>query len=67
MASDCGFAFALLLTNDTAGALGRVVFRPDGAIPDGPVPTLDDFARALAGKRPLQWHGAGGEWSVNWS
>lgn len=67
MASDTGFAFALLLGQDPAGALGRVVFSPKEPLADGPAPTLDDFARALGEKRPLQWHGAGGEWSVKWT
>jgi hypothetical protein len=67
MASDRAFAFALLLDRDPSGARGRIGFEPGGGAPDGPVPSLDDFAAALAERRPLQWRGAGGDWTVRWS
>ena len=66
MASARSFAFATLLTQEAAGALGRVVFAPD-ATPDDACPALEDFTQALAGRQALQWHGAGGAWTVNWS
>lgn len=66
MASETSFAFAALLTLEAAGAAGRVALSP-GAAPDGPCPSLEDFARALAGRVPLAWHGAGGAWAVEWS
>ncbi len=66
MASDRAFAFAALLTSESAGSCGHVRFQPAGGISDGPGPTLDAFAAALAGRLPLRWLGAGGEWTVEW-
>ena len=66
-ASDQAFAFALVLTREAAGALGRVsvTAQPDGI--DAACPTLADWTQALVARRPLQWHGTGGKWSVDWS
>lgn len=66
MASDRAFAFALLLTKEPAGASGCIRFRPAADAPDEPPPTLDAFAVALAGRQALRWHGAGGEWTLEW-
>jgi hypothetical protein len=67
MASDRAFAFALLLDHEPSGAQGRVGFQPRDGAPDEPVPSLHAFAVALDERRPLRWHGAGGEWSIHWS
>jgi hypothetical protein len=67
MASERTFAFALLLASGPEGAEGRVGFRPGGEGAGGPAPTLDAFAAALGERRALRWHGAGGEWSLDWS
>jgi len=66
-ASERAFAFAALLTREPVGAVGRVTFTPvrDGA--DDPCPNLVRLAVALADRTALQWHGAGGEWSIVWS
>ena len=37
------------------------------ATADEPCPSLEVFAQALAGRRALDWHGAGGAWSLAWS
>jgi hypothetical protein len=66
MASATTFAFAAILTRDPAGALGRVVFAPSDSASVGPNPSLETFARALAERRALHWHGGGGAWSVLW-
>jgi len=66
MASCISFAFAAILTRDPAGAAGRVAFTP-GQIADAACPTLENFSHALAERRPLHWHGAGGTWSLEWS
>jgi hypothetical protein len=68
MAAARPFAFAALLTRAAAGAKGRVAFSPDARdAPDERCPALPDFAEALAGRRPMQWRGAGGEFAVTWS
>lgn len=66
MASNRSFAFAAILTREPAGALGRVAFVPDAAN-DEAGPSLEDFAAALAERRPLGWRGAGGSWTLAWS
>jgi hypothetical protein len=66
MAADRAFAFALTLTRKAAGALGRVRFTQDGA-GDEAGPALPEWAEALAARRPLDWHGAGGTWTLAWS
>ena len=66
-ASDRAFAFALVLTREAAGAVGRVAFAAESATVDEPVPPLAAFASALAARAPLSWHGAGGAWSIRWS
>ena len=66
MASDRSFAFAALLTTARAGAVGSIRCRPESSADDR-CPTLEQFALALAGRLPLQWHGAGGIWSMEWS
>lgn len=65
MAASRSFAFALLLTRDATDAAGRVTFTPDDA-PDETCPDLAAFATALAERRPLTWHGAGGHWKAEW-
>ncbi len=66
MASNRSFAFAAILTREPAGGLGRVAFTP-GPPADEVCPSLEDFAAALAERRPLGWHGAGGSWTLAWS
>ena len=66
LASASPFAFAAMLTREAAGATGRVSFMSESR-PDEPGPTLEDFARALADRSPLHWHGAGGTWRLAWS
>lgn len=63
MASTRSFAFAAILTREPAGAAGRVAFTP-GPQTDEVCPTLENFTQALAGRRPLNWHGAGGLWAL---
>ncbi len=65
LASARAFAFALELTREPAGAVGQVVLTP-GAKPDEAVPSLEQFALAVAERCPLSWRGAGGTWSVDW-
>jgi hypothetical protein len=65
LASATAFAFAAILTRDAADAVGRVEFSP-GNDSDKPCPTLEIFARALAERRALHWHGGGGAWSLAW-
>jgi hypothetical protein len=68
MASDRAFAFALILRTDPAGAIGRVAYAPGGAGADAePCPILPGFAEALAGRREMRWHGAGGAFTLQWS
>jgi hypothetical protein len=60
------FAFALVATRAPAGAVGRVAFAP-GATAEDACPTLENFAQALTGRHALQWAGAGGTWTLDWS
>ena len=60
-------AFAVVLSSDAAGAVGRVTFNPAPETADAACPALPDFAQALAVCAPMAWHGAGGEWSITWS
>jgi hypothetical protein len=66
MASATSFAFALLLSPEAAGARGRVRFQPAAGAAETPAPALEEFAVALAGRKPLAWRGAGGEWTIDW-
>lgn len=66
-ASDRAFAFAVVLTCDPAGALGRVAVTGQAGAAEEACPALADWTEALAARRSLQWHGAGGKWSVEWS
>jgi hypothetical protein len=66
-ASDRAFAFALVLTREAAGAVGRVTFAAQPGAADQPCPALAAWTEALAAKQPLTWHAAGGEWSITWS
>ncbi len=59
------FAFAAMLTRSEDGAVGRVAFDAKAATDDR-CPTLEDFATALAERRPLRWNGAGGTWNIDW-
>lgn len=63
MASARAFAFAIMLTREPVGAVGRVGFAP-GQDVDGPVPALEEFAQALADRRALRWAGSGGTWML---
>ncbi|MDB6113918.1 MAG: hypothetical protein JWQ62_863 [Lacunisphaera sp.] len=63
LASARAFAFALLLTREPRGATGRIAFVPQDAA-DDPAPTLENFTEALAARRPLQWQGGGGAWTL---
>jgi hypothetical protein len=65
MASPRSFAFAAILTREPAGAAARVGFTP-GMETDDACPTLENFTQALAGRRALSWHGAGGAWTFDW-
>jgi hypothetical protein len=65
MASARSFAFATILTREAAGAIGRVRFTP-GEKSAEISPTLENFMEALAGHLPLNWHGAGGTWAMEW-
>lgn len=66
MAAERAFAFAAILTRQPADAEGRVRFTPNAAVEEA-CPTLENFARALAGRQTLKWSGAGGEWALEWS
>jgi hypothetical protein len=64
-AAERPFAFAMVLTREPAGAAGRVAFTPGTGL-DEACPGLEDFAHALAERRPVGWHGAGGAWVLEW-
>lgn len=67
MASERAFAFALEFQRDAEGAVGRATFTP--AVTNATAeacPTLAEFADAVAERRPLQWSGGGGAWSIVW-
>lgn len=66
MAADRPFAFAALLTREPTGALGRITFTP-GPEAGTACPTLEQFAHALAERRPLSGSGANGTWTVSWA
>jgi hypothetical protein len=66
MASATSFAFAALLTREPAGAAGCIQLVP-GARAAEADPTPEHFALALAARRPLQWAGTGGTWSLEWA
>ena len=66
MAAARPFAFAAILTHERAGATGRVAFVPEMGAAEGVCPSLENFAVALAGRRPLSWRGADGMWSLEW-
>ncbi len=59
------FAFATVVTRESAEAAGRVAFTP-GAQSAETCPTLENFARALAGRQSLGWNGSGGCWTLEW-
>lgn len=65
VASPTSFAFAATMTREALGAQCRIRFTP-AARPDEACPTLEAFTRALAGRSPLSWFGAGGEWAMTW-
>lgn len=72
MAAERSFAFAAVLTPEPSGATGRVAFSAtadsaSGSAGDGPCPSLETFAVALAERRPLAWHGGGLVWTLEWS
>jgi hypothetical protein len=66
MAAARPFAFGAVLTREPAGASGRIALTPDGGTNDEACPPLEDFARALAGRRTLGWCSDGGRWSLEW-
>jgi hypothetical protein len=65
MAAPRSFAFAVILTHEPAGAVGRVAFTP-GLSLDEVGPNLENFACALAERCPLAWCGGGGTWTLEW-
>lgn len=65
MASPRAFAFAAILTRESAGALGRIRFTP-GSTAAEPPPALENFTTALANRCGLEWCGGGGAWSLAW-
>jgi hypothetical protein len=67
MASERAFAFAVVLTTDSAGAHGRIRFEPRTASNESSCPSLPDFATALASQSSLHWRGAGGDWAIEFS
>jgi len=67
MASKEAFAFGIVLTIDRTGTTGRIGYEPRHGLADEPCPGLLEFAVALAERRALRWHGAGGEWRVDWT
>jgi len=66
MAAARPFAFATVLTGEAAGAVGRVALVPGAGGPVEICPTLENFALALAERRPLDWGGADGAWRLEW-
>lgn len=66
MAAAQPFAFALVITREPVGAIGRVTFVPDAGAEDEEPPALEAFAAALARRENQAWNGAGGRWSVTW-
>ena len=66
MAAERSFAFALLLSREASGAIGRVSLDPGLAASAINCPALENFAGALAGRHPLHWQGGDGAWSVTW-
>jgi hypothetical protein len=65
-ASDRAFAFAMVLTRESAGALGRVAFQPADDSARAGSPSFVAFATALAERTALRWSGMSGEWSIDW-
>jgi hypothetical protein len=65
MASARAFAFAMGLTRERTGAVGRVAFTPVAG-GGGGCPILEDFTLALAERRALQWAAEGGTWTLEW-
>jgi len=66
MAAARPFAFAAVLTREASGADGRVALVPGPGELATKIPTLESFAVALAERRPLEWQGTDGAWSVVW-
>ena len=66
MASPTAYAYAAVLTREAAGAVGRVAFKP-GETAAAACPAAEEFALALAERRPLHWDGIGGAWLLRWS
>lgn len=67
MAAARPFAFALMLSREASGAIGRVGLVTGPAESAVICPSLEDFASGLAERRPMQWQGGDGKWSVTWS
>lgn len=67
MAAARPFAFALVLSREASGAIGRVGLVPGPVKSEVACPMLENFAVALAERRSLAWQGADGTWSVDWS
>ncbi len=66
MASATAFAFALMLNQESTGALGRIAFTP-GREPAEATVSLERFARILAAREPLSWQSGTGRWALEWS
>ncbi len=67
MATARAFAFAMVLTREPVGAIGRVTASADAASGDTLVPGLEHFAVALSERQTLNWNGAGHRWGIEWS
>lgn len=66
-ASDKAFAFAIVLSNEPGDSSGMIRFNAAGSEPDTSCPSLAELATAVGGKRALNWRGAGGDWSIQWT
>jgi hypothetical protein len=66
MASERAFAFAIVLTGEAAGAIGRIAMTPLAQEAAGICPPLDSFVDALVERRSLAWRGAGGTLTLDW-
>ena len=66
MAAPRAFAFALVLTRNSDGAVGQISFNPDESLDDA-CPSLEDFSHILAERQSLSWSGSGGGWNLRWS
>jgi hypothetical protein len=66
MAAARPFASAILLGNDSAGAIGSIRFVPEGTDAPGPCPTIEAWAHILSERRATAWQGVAGSWQLEW-